>query len=291
MTTRLTFASLIFFCAISLAAIQSASAITIPTVPIGNPGNGNDPLTGNLYGGVAYSYRIGTTEVTNAQYVAFLNAKAASDPLALYSPLMGSLVRGGITQSGVSGGFTYAATTNMADKPVNFVSWYSSIRFANWLNNGQGTGATETGAYTLGPLNPDGTPVNVDSITRNAGATWFLTSENEWYKAAYYQPAAQGGDADNYWLYPTASNSAPTLATANGVFLVLLFIGGMAYPLDKLPTVLEEIAKVLPAAALSESVRGALTPGVDVPGWSIVVLALWAIGAPLLAARFFRWEE
>ena len=82
-----------------------------------------------------------------------------------------------------------------------------------------------------------------------------------------------------------------TLATANGVFLVLLFIGGMAYPLDKLPTVLEEIAKVLPAAALSESVRGALTPGVDVPGWSVVVLLLWAIGAPLLAARYFRWEE
>jgi ABC-2 type transport system permease protein len=82
-----------------------------------------------------------------------------------------------------------------------------------------------------------------------------------------------------------------TLATANGVFLVLLFIGGMAYPLEKLPTVLEEIAKVLPAAALSESVRGALTPGVDVPGWSVVVLALWAIGAPLVAARCFRWEE
>jgi ABC-2 type transport system permease protein len=82
-----------------------------------------------------------------------------------------------------------------------------------------------------------------------------------------------------------------TLATANGVFLALLFIGGMAYPLDKLPTVLEEIAKVLPAAALSESVRGALTPGVDVPGWSVVVLALWAIGAPLVAARCFRWEE
>lgn len=82
-----------------------------------------------------------------------------------------------------------------------------------------------------------------------------------------------------------------TLAAANGLFLVLLFIGAMAYPLDKLPTVLEELAKVLPAAALSESVRGALTPGVGIPGWSIVVLALWAIGAPLLAARFFRWEE
>lgn len=82
-----------------------------------------------------------------------------------------------------------------------------------------------------------------------------------------------------------------TLAVANGLFLVFLFIGGMAYPLDKLPTVLEEIAKVLPPAALSESVRGALTPGVPVPAWSVIVLVLWAIAAPLLAARFFRWEE
>ncbi len=82
-----------------------------------------------------------------------------------------------------------------------------------------------------------------------------------------------------------------TLAAANGLFLVLLFLGGMAYPLDKLPNLLEEFAKVLPAAALSESVRGALTPGVDVPAWSVIVLTLWAIGAPLLAARFFRWEE
>jgi len=82
-----------------------------------------------------------------------------------------------------------------------------------------------------------------------------------------------------------------TLAAANGLFLVLLFLGGMAYPLDELPNILEEIAKVLPAAALSESVRGALTPGVDVPAWSVIVLVLWAVGAPLLAARVFRWEE
>lgn len=82
-----------------------------------------------------------------------------------------------------------------------------------------------------------------------------------------------------------------TLAGANGLFLVLLFVGGMAYPLDRLPTVLEEIAKVLPAAALSTSVRGVLAPGAHVPVWSVVVLALWAVGAPLVAARVFRWEE
>jgi ABC-2 type transport system permease protein len=82
-----------------------------------------------------------------------------------------------------------------------------------------------------------------------------------------------------------------TLAAANGLFLVLLFIGGMAYPLDKLPTVLEEIAKVLPAAALAESVRGALSREAGVPAWSVIVLAVWTIAAPLVAARFFRWEE
>jgi hypothetical protein len=44
---------------------------------------------------------------------------------------------------------------------------------------------------------------------RNPGATWFLPSNDEWYKAAYHQPAAQGGDSDDYWLYPTRSNAAP----------------------------------------------------------------------------------
>ena len=41
-----------------------------------------------------------------------------------------------------------------------------------------------------------------------------IASENEWYKAAYYQPFAAGGDTDSYWLYPTASNSITT-ADAN----------------------------------------------------------------------------
>jgi formylglycine-generating enzyme required for sulfatase activity len=55
------------------------------------------------------------------------------------------------------------------------------------------------------------------SIARNVGATWFLTSENEWYKAAYYQPAAQGGDVDNYWLFPTMSNSDPARPAVDSV--------------------------------------------------------------------------
>jgi len=55
---------------------------------------------------------------------------------------------------------------------VNFVSFYDSLRFANWLSNGQGSGDTETGAYTITAIG-----VANNSITRNAGANVFLTSE------------------------------------------------------------------------------------------------------------------
>jgi ABC-2 type transport system permease protein len=81
-----------------------------------------------------------------------------------------------------------------------------------------------------------------------------------------------------------------TLAAANGLFLVLLFLGGMAYPLAKLPTPIQDFAKALPAAALSETVRSVLSTRAF-PVGELAVLVAWAIAAPLLAARFFRWEE
>jgi ABC-2 type transport system permease protein len=81
------------------------------------------------------------------------------------------------------------------------------------------------------------------------------------------------------------------LAVANGLFLVMLFLGGMAYPLEKLPDALEAVAKLLPAAALSETVRAALTPGRAFPVGELVVLLIWAVVTPLAAVRWFRWEE
>jgi formylglycine-generating enzyme required for sulfatase activity len=197
-----------------LTSPASLKAVVIPTVPVSNAGNSNDPLTGGFYGGVSYEYRIGTTEVTNAQYVEFLNAKAKSDSLGLYNVGM-SQTEGGITRSGASGSYVYGVKDNMLNKPVQFVSWFDAIRFANWLNNGQGSGDTETGAYTI--LGGTAIPSNAGSISRNSGAIWFLPSENEWYKAAFHQPASQGGDVDDYWRYATASNKQPTPATANNV--------------------------------------------------------------------------
>jgi ABC-2 type transport system permease protein len=81
------------------------------------------------------------------------------------------------------------------------------------------------------------------------------------------------------------------LAAANGLFLVLLFLGGMAYPLARLPDALETFAKLLPAAALAETVRGALAQPMSIPTGELVVLFVWAVAAPLTAIRFFRWEE
>jgi len=82
-----------------------------------------------------------------------------------------------------------------------------------------------------------------------------------------------------------------TLGLANGLFLVLLFLGGMAYPVDRLPGALESLATLLPAAALSASLRAALDPATAWSVQAVLVLAAWAVGAPLAAARRFRWEE
>ena len=94
------------------------------------------------------------------------------------------------------------------DFPVNDITWGDAACFCNWLQNGQPTGAegngtTETGAYTL-----NGDTTNLMTETRNPGATYFIPSENEWYKAAYFDPTLTGG-AGGYWTYPTKSLTAP----------------------------------------------------------------------------------
>jgi MYXO-CTERM domain-containing protein len=192
------------------AAVTASAQITIPTVPIGNPGNAADtrsadgPYQGNFYGSVAYSYNMGTTEVTNAQYAAFLNAKAASDPHGLYNTEMAGSF-GGITRSGSPGSYTYSTLVGRENHPVTYVSFWNATRFANWLHNGQHSGDTETGAYTL-----TASGIANNTITRNASWQWAVTSEDEWYKAAYHQPASAGGPASNYWLYPTSTNTINT---------------------------------------------------------------------------------
>ncbi len=81
------------------------------------------------------------------------------------------------------------------------------------------------------------------------------------------------------------------IGAANGIYLVLLFIGGMIMPLSSLPGALETFARLLPAAALSEALYHSIGIGGGIPLWAWLNLILWAIGAPLLAARTFRWTQ
>jgi ABC-2 type transport system permease protein len=81
------------------------------------------------------------------------------------------------------------------------------------------------------------------------------------------------------------------LAAANGLYLVLLLLGGMVVPLAELPSGLRAVARVLPAAALSDALHGALSAAGDIPGRAWAVLFAWAVAAPLLAGFVFRWDE
>jgi len=118
---------------------------------------------------------------------------------------------GGITRSGQSGNYTYAAKagdSNWLRRPVNFVSFWDACRFANWLHNGQPSGAqdattTEDGAYTLeGYTGGDGA-----NVQRNATARYAVATEDEWYKAAYYEG---GGTEGGYFDYPTGTDAPPS---------------------------------------------------------------------------------
>ena len=80
------------------------------------------------------------------------------------------------------------------------------------------------------------------------------------------------------------------LAAQNGLYLVLLLLGGMIIPFSKLPAGLSAVAKALPSGALADVLREALTQAGSRPGTSWIILVAWAVAAPAAAARLFRWE-
>ena len=171
-------------------------------VSVGNPGNLADPATGGFFGAVAYDYKMAKNETTIGQYCEFLNAVAKSDPYNLYNPNMASVTYiAGISRAGGPGSFSYAVIGGTANKPITFVSWFDAARFCNWLHNGKGNGSTETGAYTL-----NGALTGV--FTKNADATAWIPSEDEWYKAAYYDPAKNPG-AGGFRAIPNRSDASP----------------------------------------------------------------------------------
>jgi ABC-2 type transport system permease protein len=80
------------------------------------------------------------------------------------------------------------------------------------------------------------------------------------------------------------------LAAQNGLYLVLLLLGGMVIPFSELPGAIRAVAQALPSGALADVLREALTGEGSRPGTSWAVLAGWAVVTPASAAWLFRWD-
>ena len=156
-----------------------ANQFTLDFTSIGNAGNGAD-TTG--YGSVGYDYRIGTYDISQNQIDA-------------------------ATASGLS---NVVAGAWSGDLPAANMSWYESAAFVNWLNTSKGfqpaynlTWSGSTWSMALWTVTDAGYDAN--NLYRNSLAKYFLPSENEFYKASYGK-----SDGSGYYLYPTASDNAPT---------------------------------------------------------------------------------
>jgi hypothetical protein len=150
----------------------------------------------NDLGSVDEFYRIGKYEITNNQYVKFLNVVAKTDDRGLYNINMSEDAAGGILQIGSSPAYDYVVKDNMENKPVNFINFISAIRFVNWLHNGAKWVIDEasidreldTGAYNIIPNG-----VNSYLISKNRYRKYWLPNLDQWHKAAYFEPIVTAG--------------------------------------------------------------------------------------------------
>ena len=214
--------------------VAAADGVSFEMANIGNPNNPADPATG--FGRVERSFAISKRSVSIAEYVTFLNAVAKDDRHGLYNPRMATdPMTAGIRRDGAPGNYVYdaiepsgqiqSAAATAGGRPVTYVSWFDTARFANWMSNGQPTGpqngrTTENGAYDLREdddsecegedSDSESQAVRVNAINPNTRMKprFYIPTENEWYKAAYYNPELNGG-AGGYTLYATKSNSNP----------------------------------------------------------------------------------
>ncbi len=184
----------VLFAAVTLSIQPSAQAdtfgtsgneFTIDFVNIGDTSNAADTTS---YGAVPYVYRASTYEITQ-------NA---------------------ITKATASGMANVTAGAWTGNQPAANINWYEALAFVNWLNTSTGMTPAYDLAWNGSAWNmnlwssADAWQLGGENLYRNKDASYFIPSENEWYKAAYYNP---GGS--NYFLYPTGSDTAPT-AVASG---------------------------------------------------------------------------
>ncbi len=186
---RILIVSLLVFVAFSTSFADifgtDSSKFEIEFVPISAETN---PSSG--FGVVIYDYRISTNEITNEQWNKFI---------AEYGVVTGS----------PAGAYDSDPYWTASEVPANKISWYEAAQFVNWLNTSTGhspaykfTGTKGTGDYTFEPWNANDTGYDAENPYRNSRAFYFLPTEHEWVKAAYWN----GADIQTY---TTRDNTLP----------------------------------------------------------------------------------
>ena len=171
----------------------------------------NNAPNSNNYGSVDYLYYIGKYEITNDQYINYLNNTAKTDTYLAYDPNMSSDPRGGIIRSGSAGSYVYSAKPNMGNKPAIYINWFRAARYCNWLHNNkpsygrQDIYTTEDGAYHL-------CGANQGIVPRQNNALYWIPTEDEWIKAGYYKG---NGINNGYYNYATQNDSVPACVNSN----------------------------------------------------------------------------
>jgi formylglycine-generating enzyme required for sulfatase activity len=181
-------------------------------------------------GGVKYTYGIGEFEITVSQYVTFLNTvdPDGKNLRQLYEDHMNPSVwprYGSIAYSSTAsfGSHYSVAYPEWAQKPFAFGDFRRGAEFVNSLFNGKilsKTSSTSGGfkyvtyKVRLSPRTESGMyNMKSETPTRQASTGFVLPSNDEWVKAAYFDP--KGGGTDSYWLYPTGPFKQPNVAVLN----------------------------------------------------------------------------
>jgi len=159
-------------------------------------------------GQVNYLYNIQDQLVTNTEYCNYLNIidPSGSKKYQIYDERMNESPVGGIAFNSCNDvGFLYSVKNNFGNKPVTFIKWIMAAQYCNWLTNDQQSDilSITSGSYDIASLYTN--PITVSGCYRQDTAKYFLPSENEWYKAAYYDVLN-----NKYWKYGNKSDEDPT---------------------------------------------------------------------------------
>jgi len=196
-------------------------------VRVGDPGNMGDPYKnwgGNIwdppFGDVDYVYWIGLHEVTVEAWCAFLNSVATEeDPYEFWIQLDGYEDNIERIDNG-DGTYSYHVLDNRHKHPITRMDHRKIFRFCNWLHNGMQDDLSKTdyGSYDTSKWEWDRYKY-LDPLDPEPDAKFWLTREDEWYKAAYYDPhryrlqptddLSLGGWKPGYWRVPTRHNDLP----------------------------------------------------------------------------------